>query len=159
MDTPTQRWAFLFRTDEGRIDAGSWWRNSALLAGIFVVLTLGWILVAPYAEHDLAHAPLFTLPVFAANLYRLAYGFASLLLLISYYNLSAKRWRDIGQPSALAGVLPFLACLAAALHWLEPRVGGEIPHFIVIIADILLTATLIWTVVMLGGILPAKPQD
>jgi uncharacterized membrane protein YhaH (DUF805 family) len=150
------RWSFLFRSDEGEIDANIWWQNVALLAGIFAALSLGWILVEPFAEHDLAKEPLFTLPLLAANLYRLIYGFGSLLLLISYYNLSAKRWRAIGRPSAFAGLLPFLACVAGALHWLEPRVGGEIPHFLVILVDILLFATLVWNVIELGGLFALK---
>lgn len=145
------RWSFLFRSDEGRIDAPTWWRNTGLLAGIFAVLTVGWIFIEPYANHNLATEPLFTVPILAANLYRLLYGFASLILLISYYNLSAKRFRDIGRPPALAGLVPFLLCLAGALHWLEPRVGGDIPHFVVVLTDILFFASLIWTVVELGG--------
>lgn len=156
MGAPEQGWSFLFRTEEGRIDAPTWRRNATLLLAVFAVLTLGWILIEPYAAHDLAKEPLFTVSVLAANLYRLLYGFASLLLLVCYYNLSAKRWRDIGYPSSLAGLLPFLACVAAALHWLEPRVGGEIPHFVVVIADILLFAVLIWNVAALGGFWPLR---
>ncbi len=152
MEAQRSRWSFLFRTEEGRIDAGTWWRNTALLGAIFAVVTLGWILIAPYAEHDLAKEPLFTFPILAANLYRIFYGFASIVLLICYYNLSAKRWRDIGRPAALAGLLPFLACVTAALHWLEPRVGGEIPHFVIVIADILLFLILVWNVIELGGL-------
>ena len=153
MAPQTSRWSFLFRADEGRIDASTWWRNTLLLVGIFVVLTLGWILVEPYAEHDLAKEPLFTVPLLAANLYRIFYGFAGIVLLICYYNLCAKRWRDIGRPAAFAAILPFLACITAALHWLEPRVGGEIPHFAIIIADVLLLLIFIWNVIELGGLL------
>lgn len=158
MEAETPRWSFLFRSDEGRIDAPTWWRNVALLAGIFAVLTIVWILVEPYVHHDLATEPLFTVPILLANLYRLVYGFGSLLLLVCYYNLSAKRWRDIGRPPALAGIVPFLVCFAAALHWLEPRVGGEIPHFLVVLTDILFFASLIWTVVELGGVLKLRRQ-
>ncbi|MGO9134918.1 MAG: hypothetical protein ACLP8A_12865 [Methylovirgula sp.] len=158
MAEETSRWSFLFRSDEGRIDAATWWRYTALLAGIFALLTLVWIFVEPFAAHDLAKEPLFTLPILAANIYRLIYGFGSVLLLVSFYNLSAKRWRDIGRSSGLAGLLPFIVCLAAALHWLEPRVGGDIPHFVVVIADILLFATLVWNVIELGGFVRRK-QD
>lgn len=159
MEPEKSRWSFLFRGDAGRIDAGTWWRNAALLGAVFAVLTLGWILIAPYAEHDLKTEPLFTFSILAANLYRIFYGFASILLLISYYNLSAKRWRDIGRPAALAGLLPFLACVAGALQWLEPRVGGEIPHFVIVIADILLFLTLVWNVIELGGLLVAARRQ
>lgn len=159
MKAQTSRWTFLFRTDEGRIDARTWWRNTFLLVAVFAGLTLGWILARPYAEHDLATTPLFTFSVLAANLYRIFYGFAGLLLLICYYNLSAKRWRDIGRPAAFAGILPFLACVAAALHWLEPRVGGEIPHFVVVIADVLVFLTLVWNVVELGGLMGVRRSN
>ncbi len=155
MEAEHSRLFFLFRTDEGQIDAKTWWVNSALLVAIFVVLTFGWSLVQPYAEHDLAKEPLFTFSILAANLYRLVYGFASILLLICFYNLSAKRWRAVGRPAALAGLLPFVTCITWALHWLEPRVGGEVPHFLVVIADILLIAILAWNVIELGGLLAA----
>jgi len=153
MQAETSRWSFLFRSDEGRIDAPTWRRNAALLAAIFAVLTVIWIFVEPFAAHDLAHEPLFSFSVLAANLYRLVYGIAGILLLISYYNLSAKRWRDLGLPAALAGLLPFLVCLVAALHWLETRLVGDIPHFAVVIADIVVFVTLIWTVLELGGVI------
>jgi uncharacterized membrane protein YhaH (DUF805 family) len=159
MEAPKSRWSFLFRSDEGQIDAATWWRNAALLVAIFAVLALGWILVAPFAEHDLAREPLFTFSSLAANLYRIFYGFTTILLLICYYNLSAKRWRDIGRPPALAGLLPFFACIAAALHWLEPRTGGEIPHVVVVLADILLVLILIWTVIELGGVIAAARRQ
>jgi uncharacterized membrane protein YhaH (DUF805 family) len=160
MDAETSRWSFLFRTDEGRIDAPTWRRNAALLVAIFAVLTVIWIFVEPFAAHDLAREPLFSLSVLAANLYRLVYGIAGILLLISYYNLSAKRWRDIGLPAALAGLLPFLVCVVAALHWLATRLVGEIPHFAVVIADIIVFVTLIWNVLELGGlILPHRRPD
>ena len=94
---------------------------------------------------------LFTIGILFANLYRLLYGFALIMILISYYNLSAKRWRDVGRPSALAGLLPLLACIAGALHWLEPRVAPEMPHLIPVVADIALAAVFIWNVVELGG--------
>ena len=155
MEVQRSRWSFLFRTDTGRIDAGTWWRNTALLGAIFAVITFGWLLIEPYAAHNLATEPLFTFPILAANLYRIFYGFASIVLLISYYNLSAKRWRDLGHPAGLAGLLPFLACVTAALHWLEPRVGGEVPHFVVVLADILLVLILVWNVIELGGLLVA----
>lgn len=158
MDAQTPRWSFLFRTDEGRIDAPTWRRNAALLLAIFAALTVIWIFVEPYAQHDLAREPLFAFSVLAANLYRLVYGLASILLLISYYNLSAKRWRDIGLPSALAGLWPFLVCIVAALHWLELRLVGEIPHVVVIVTDVIVIVTLIWNVLELGGIVVRRPQ-
>ena len=78
------------------------------MSAFFAVLTVGWHLIQPYADHDLATTALFTIGILFANLYRLLYGFALILILISYYNLSAKRWRDVGaalgagRPLALA---------------------------------------------------------
>lgn len=159
MGAQDSRWSFLFRTDEGRIDAGTWWRNAGLLAGIFVVLTLAWILVAPFAEHDLATEPLFVVSVLAANLYKIVYGFAVIILLVCYYNLSAKRWRDIGRPPALAGLLPFVACLTGAMHWLAPRSAGAVPHFWIILADCVLFLVFVWNLVDLGGLWPLSRRN
>ncbi len=83
------------------------------------MLTLGWIVVEPYADRSLATTVLSTIVVLTANLYRLAYGFICLLLLICLYNLSAKRWRNLGKPSSFAGILPVAVAIDAALHWLE----------------------------------------
>jgi uncharacterized membrane protein YhaH (DUF805 family) len=149
---------FLFRSDSGRIDAATWWRGTLLLAGIFIGLGIGWVLVQPYADHDLNTTPLMTGAILAANLYRLLFGFSIILILISYYNLSAKRWRDIGRPAALAGLLPFLACLCAALHWLEPRLDHALPHAATLAADLVLILTFAWTIVELGGWRLRPPQ-
>jgi uncharacterized membrane protein YhaH (DUF805 family) len=158
MEEPRSRIYFLFRSDAGRIDAATWWRGTLLLVGIFAVLTFGWHLIEPYADHGLNATLLFTVGILFANLYRLVYGFALILILISYYNLSAKRWRDIGRPAALAGLLPLFAWIAGAVHWLEPRLNPEMPHAIPIAANIVLVAILIWNVVELGGLhlQPAK---
>jgi len=75
-----------------------------------------------------------------------------LLLLICYYNLSAKRWRDLGQPPSFAGILPLVAAIAGALNWLEPRVGGDLPHALVIIADLVLFGAVLWTLIECGGL-------
>jgi uncharacterized membrane protein YhaH (DUF805 family) len=74
------------------------------------------------------------------------------LIVISHYNLSAKRWRDIGRPAAFAGLLPLAACICAALHWLEPRVDQAMPRTVTIAADIVLAAIFVWNIVELGGL-------
>jgi uncharacterized membrane protein YhaH (DUF805 family) len=144
--------SFLYRTDEGEIDATTWWRGALPLVGIFIVLTLGWILIEPLADKSLATTVVGTIAVLTGNLYRLAYGFACVLLLICLYNLSAKRWRNLGRPSSFAGILPVAAAVTAALHWLEPRVGGELSHNWIIAADIILAGIFLWSVVELGNI-------
>ncbi|MGO9004428.1 MAG: hypothetical protein ACLQIQ_15785 [Beijerinckiaceae bacterium] len=150
-------WQFLYRSDAGRIGAGTWWRGALLLAAVLAALTLGLLYVLPYAKHDLGKTPLLSGSAFGANVYVLFYAFALIFVGVCYYNLSAKRWRDMGRPPALAGLLPFVGLLAGALHWLEARVGATLPHAMPIIADIVLVLTLVWTIIDLGGLIP-KPH-
>ncbi len=150
--TERSRTYFLFRSDAGQIDAATWRRGTLLLAGIFAALAIGWVFVQPYADHDLNANPWMTAGILAANLYRLLFGFAILLILISHYNLSAKRWRDVGWPPALAGLLPFVACVCAAAHWLAPRTNQAVPHGVTLAADAALAAVLVWNIVELGGL-------
>jgi uncharacterized membrane protein YhaH (DUF805 family) len=150
--TERSRAFFLFRSDAGAIDAATWWRGTLLLAGIFAALAIGWVFLEPYADHDLTTDLWVTAGILAANLYRLLFGFAILLILISHYNLSAKRWRDIGWPAALAGLLPFVAGICAAVHWLEPRVSPALPHAVTLAADAALAAVVVWNIVELGGL-------
>jgi len=154
MEAQQSRAYFLFRSDAGRIDAPTWWRWMLLLLGIFAVLTITWHLIEPYADRGLSTTPFFTPGIFLANLYRVLYGFALIILLISYYNLSAKRWRDIGRPAGLAGLLPILASICGALHWLEPRVDQALPHVLVVLANVILVLVFIWNVIELGGLHP-----
>lgn len=144
--------SFLYRSDEGEIGVATWWRGALIVATIFAVLTLGWVAIEPYADKSLATTVLSTIVVLTANLYRLAYGFICLMLLISLYNLSAKRWRNLGRPSSFAGILPVALAIAGALNWLEPRVGGALPHALIIVADVLLVVIFLWTLGELGGL-------
>src|SRR5579883_430191 len=152
------RLSFLFRTDAGRIYAPTWWRGTALLAGVFALLTIAWHVIEPYADHDLNTTALFTLWIVLANVYRLFYGFAIIMILICHYNLSAKRWRDAGRPAALAGLFPLAASIAGALHWLEPRVAPALPHLIPLAADLVLVAIILWNVVELGGLYARRAE-
>lgn len=141
---------FLFRTDQGRIDARTWRRGTALLLAILAVLTGIWIPLEPLTHRDLATTPFFAWGTFAAFAYLVLYAFAVLLIAICHYNLSAKRWRDRGWPGALAGLLPLFALFSGAAHWLQPRVAEDISYWYVVGVDALLIAVIVWNVVELG---------
>ena len=141
---------FLFRSDQGRIDAPAWRRNALYLALITAVLTGGWLVMAPYTHHDLKTSVFFAPLTIAAFVYLLLYAFAVLLLAISFTNLSAKRLRDRGEPTGLGGLVPLLALFAGAAHWLQPQVSDVISIWYVVGLDVLLVAATGWTVVDLG---------
>ncbi|WOJ88828.1 hypothetical protein RZS28_13555 [Methylocapsa polymorpha] len=141
---------FLFRTDQGRINARTWRRGTALLLAILIVLTAIWLPLEPLTHRDLATTPFFAWATVAAFAYLVLYAFAVLLIAICHYNLSAKRWRDRGWPGALAGLLPFFALLSGAAHWLQPRVAEVVPYWYVAGVDVLLVAVIVWNLVELG---------
>jgi hypothetical protein len=91
-----------------------------------------------------------------AYLYLMFYSFAVLLIAISHYNLSAKRWRTRGWPPSFAGLLPLLALLAAAAHWLEPRTPQDIASWQVTGLDLLLVSIIGWNIAELG-LRPFRP--
>lgn len=143
---------FGFRTDKGLIDAMTWRQGTLFLTGLLGVLTAIWLYVEPFTHRDLATTPFFSWKTFGAFVYLLFYAFAVLLIAISHYNLSAKRWRDRGWrfPGALAGLLPLLALLSGVAHWLQPRVPDVMPYGYALIADAALAAVMAWNVVELG---------
>lgn len=147
-----ERIAFLYRTDQGRIDRATWARGAAGLVGALIPLTLIWLALAPYAAHDLANSPLFVPQTVAAYAYLIVYAIAVLLICASWVNLSAKRFRDRERPAplGLAGLLPLAALLAGAAHWLQPRVAEVMPRWYVTIFDIVLVAITLWTLLELG---------
>lgn len=147
---PERGFGFLFRTDQGRIDAGTWWRASAGLAAILALLTAIWIYLAPSAHRDLDTTPFLAWWTLVAYVYLLLYSFAVLLIAICHYNLSAKRWRDRDRPAAFAGLLPLAALVSGAAHWMQPRVAEFIPYWYVLGADLLLAGIVVWTVLELG---------
>ena len=139
--------AFLFRTDQGRIDRATWWRGTVPIALIGAAATAGWLAVSPYT-HDALHQP----PALAllGYLYLLAFAFAVLLLFICEYNLSAKRFAARGKPRALAAALPVSALLAGALAWYAPRSQGTLPTESAWLGMVVVAAVLIWNAVELG---------
>jgi uncharacterized membrane protein YhaH (DUF805 family) len=142
---------FLFRTDQGRIDSRTWWRGTLLLGAILLPLTLIWFAISGYAQRDLKpDAVLVNWPTLVTYVYLLLYAFAVILIAICHYNLSAKRFRDRGLPSSLAGLLPFLALFAGAMHWLYPRVSEAMPYWLVFVSDVLLIATVVFNLIELN---------
>ncbi len=148
----SERIAFLYRTDQGRIDRATWARGAAGLAAVLVPLTLIWLALTPYTAHDLATSPLFVPQTVAAYAYLIVYAIAVLLICASWVNLSAKRFRDLDRPAplGLAGLLPLAALLAGAAHWLQPRVAEVMPRWYVTIFDVILVAVAVWSLLELG---------
>jgi uncharacterized membrane protein YhaH (DUF805 family) len=148
---------FLFRTDEGRIDARTWRVCTAGFCLVLLGLTAIWIVLAPNAHRDIGSSPFFSVATMAAYAYLLVYAFAILLIGICHYNLSAKRWRDRGKPAALAALLPLAVLFAGAAHWLQPRVAEDMSFGYVLACDLLLAAIIVWNIVELAA-LPAAPN-
>jgi uncharacterized membrane protein YhaH (DUF805 family) len=147
---------YLFRSDEGKIGAKTWWMGTLLLAIPMIVLTSIWFLVSPYAHRDISAEPLFNGATFGAYVYLFCYALAIFLIAISHYNLSAKRFRDRGKPAELAGLLPFVALMTGAAHWLQPRVADVMGRGWTVGIDITLLALAVWLVIELGILQGAK---
>lgn len=147
-DLPERRgFSFLFRTDQGRIDRATWWRGTLPLAGIAALATAGWLAVRPYT-HDALHQP----PPLAVlgYIYLLAFSFATLILLVCEYNLSAKRFAARGKPRALAAALPATLLLAGTLDWYVPRSQGALPEHSMVLVMGVVAAVVLWNLVELG---------
>lgn len=147
-----ERIRFLYRTDVGRIDRATWRRGALWLLAALAPLTVIWFALEPYSAHDLAKSPLWVPMTALAYAYLMFYAFILLLVSISFVNLSAKRFRDLGRPAplGLAGLPPFCVFLAGAAHWLQPRVAEAMPRWQVYPFDAALVAVALWTVVELG---------
>jgi uncharacterized membrane protein YhaH (DUF805 family) len=150
MATRRERAHFLFQVEDGTVDAPTWRYHAAWMAVVLIVTTVIWRLLAPYAHHDLATSAFLAPMTILAFVYLLAFSFFVLLLAISFYFLSAKRLRDRGEPTALAGLLPFLALVSGSLHFIQPQVPDVIAIWYVIGVDIALVAVGIWMVIDLG---------
>jgi uncharacterized membrane protein YhaH (DUF805 family) len=145
---PSERgFAFLFRTDRGRIDRTTWWWGTVPLATVGAVATAGWFAVRPFTHDAIRQPPALAV---AGYLYLVVFAFAVMLLFICEYNLSAKRFHARGRPAALAAALPASALLAGAFAWYLPRSQGALPEwsFWAVLAAVGLVA--LWNVVELG---------
>ena len=142
--------SFLFRTDKGRIDRGTWWRGIAPLIALALLGTVGWELLGPYAHRDLADSPFLAPMTIVAYVYLLVYAFALLLIAVCAYNLSAKRFKDRGLPGALAGLLPPSVLLGASLIWYIPQSFDAIPDWVEPVTLVAIGMVVAWNVVELG---------
>ncbi len=149
-------WRFLFREERGEIDAPDWRRGAAILAVLMLAMTGIWWLLLPYANRDLSERKLLDPMVFLAYAYLLVFVLAIFLAAVSCYFLSAKRWRDLGRPSWLAGLPLIAALVAGAAAWLQPRVSEVMPWAIVGALNIVLVAIIIWHVWQLGFVHRAR---
>lgn len=148
-----ERIRFLYRTEQGRIDRAGWLKGAGALAAAITPFFLLWLVLSPYTDHDLARGDRFFVPMTAvAYAFVILYSFVILLVAVSYVNLSAKRFRDLGRaaPVALAGIAPLAALIVGAVHWLQPRVAEVMPIYWVWGADAALVAVIGWTAYELG---------
>lgn len=141
-----ERIAFLYRTDEGRIDRATWRSGALGLAAVLVPATLIWLLLEPYTYHDLATRPLWVPEIAAAYAYLIFYAFVVILVVASFVNLSAKRFRALGRPAplALAGLVPLVALFAGAAHFFQPRLADVVPRWSVYPFDLALIGVAAW---------------
>jgi uncharacterized membrane protein YhaH (DUF805 family) len=121
------RFRFLFREDAGEVDRATWTRYAGAMAGLVFALTLPWLWLRHHIVHDLAKDPLFAPAIFASYLYATFYGFALILIGVSYMNLTTKRFRAVGRPgpAALASLVPLIAFFTGALR-LAPLISPTI---------------------------------
>lgn len=146
----SDRARFLFRSEEGTIDAPTWRLHAGWLAGLAALMTAGWLVLRPFTHHDLATSGLIAPLTIVAFTYLILYSFAILLVAISYTMLSMKRLRDRGEPTGLAALVPLLALFSGALHFLHAQTPDVIEVWHVVLLDALLVGSVIWTVADLG---------
>ncbi len=148
--TRGERARFLFRDEHGVIDAPTWRLHAGWLAALAAVMTLVWFALRPYAHHDLRTEAFLAPMTIVAFAYLIAYSFAVILVAICYVLLSMKRFRALGAPVGLAGLVPFLALLAASAHFLRAQTPDVVALPYVVGLDVALAAAAAWTIVELG---------
>jgi uncharacterized membrane protein YhaH (DUF805 family) len=141
---------FLFQNYEGIVGRRVWRSGTLLLAALLVPLTLIWVLIAPATHRDLANLSFLNVTTLLAFVYLVIFAFAVILIAVCWTNLSAKRFRALGRPAALAAALPFAALLGGAAHWFQPRAPEVFPVWGLIFVDIALAAVALWSFYELG---------
>jgi uncharacterized membrane protein YhaH (DUF805 family) len=149
---------FLFQTYEGMIDRRTWRSGTLVLAAILIPLTLIWIVIAPATHRDLSTPELLDLRAFGAFIYLAIFAFAVILIAVSWTNLSAKRFRDLGRPAAFATVLPLATLLGGAAHWFQPHASDILPGWALIFVDVAIIAVALWSFYELGLAHSAGPD-
>jgi uncharacterized membrane protein YhaH (DUF805 family) len=141
---------FLFRSEEGVIDASTWRLHTGWLVLLVSVMTVVWLVLRPYAHHDLATSAFIAPMTILAFGYLIVFTFAILFVAIAYTMLSIKRLRDRGEPTMLAGLIPFLALCSGSLHFIQPQVPDVISSWYLVALDAVLAIVIVWTIVDLG---------
>jgi hypothetical protein len=141
---------FLYRNDQGEVSRAVWWSGLVPLASLLLVLTIIWLLVAPWGQRGLNERAFIDVRTIVSYAYLLFYTLAVILIAVSYTNLSAKRFRARGRIGGFAGLLPLAALLAGAAHWLYPRVPESMPYWSLVAADLTLVGVVLWHVFDLG---------
>ena len=127
---------FLFRQDKGAIGRATWLKAVIGLGAVWGVLFTLYDLLARGDITKVGLTALLTI--------------ATIMLVVCYYFVSAKRFQDIGKPGALALVLPLMLLFDAAIHWMQPRLGATFPGWLTYIFDVVLIAMVIWNIWDLG---------
>jgi hypothetical protein len=148
---------FLFQNYEGTVDRRTWRFGTLVLAAILASLTLIWILIAPATHRDLSKPHFLDIAALGAFVYLAIFAFAVILIAVSWTNLSAKRFRALGQPAALAAALPFAALVGGAAHWFQPRASDIVPGWALILVDVAMAAVAVWSLYELGLASPVTP--
>ena len=148
MTADESRTRFLFRQEDGTVDAGTWRFHAGWLAVTAIAMTLVWLLLRPYAHVDLKTGLRWITVV--AFTYLIAYAFTLILLAICYTMLSIKRLRDRRLYTGLAGLVPLFILLAASLHFMREQTPDVIVLPYVVALDALLGMIVAWTVMQLG---------
>lgn len=146
--------AFLYKTEQGVIDARTWSRAAIPPAALFFATTVLWLVLRPFASRGLDQRALFDPLSLAVSVYVLLYSLCAILIGICWVNLTAKRFRDLGRapPVGLAGLVPLLALFDGALRWLQPRAADVLPGWMVFCGDAVVAAALVWTVIECAGL-------